>query len=334
MTLSIVVVTRPTRLEGLRARWVTDAQAKFLISRAHTVDAELRKGVKPTTKTRRAAASKAANGEADFAEYKQEDSVYQKAVEAVERQLDFGLPVKRIDRSFVSTFDFRRAALVVVVGQDGLVANTAKYVGGLPIVAVNPDPKRIDGILLPFQVPQVRKAVDRVIKERYHARTVTLAEVALNDGQQMLAFNDFYLGTASHVSARYTLQVDGQQEPQSSSGVLVSTGAGSTGWMSSVINMTAGISHFFGQPMDKRINLEWGDRRLVWAVREPFVSKQSRAGLVAGILKEHQELVVESLMPSGGVIFSDGIEADFLQFNSGTIARIRVADQYANLVVE
>jgi hypothetical protein len=201
-------------------------------------------------------------------------------------------------------------------------------------VAVNPDPKRIDGILLPFQVPHVAKVVDRVLKGRQKARTVTLAQVALNDGQHMLAFNDFYLGAASHVSARYMLKVAGKQEPQSSSGILVSTGAGSTGWMSSVINMTVGVSHFLGQPIDQRIQLDWGDRRLMWAVREPFVSKQSRAGLVAGILTEHQELVVESLMPSGGVIFSDGIEADFLQFNSGTIARIRVADQHANLVVE
>ena len=305
-----------------------------MISRAHAVETELHQEAKHATKASRAPAAKVASGEADFAEYKQEDVVYQKAVESVERRLDFGLPVKRIDRSFVSTYDFHRAALVVVVGQDGLVANTAKYVGGLPIVAVNPDPKRIDGILLPFQVPQVAKVVDRVLKGRHQARTVTLAQVALNDGQQMLAFNDFYFGAASHVSARYTLRVAGKQEPQSSSGILVSTGAGSTGWMSSVINMTVGVSHFLGQPIDQRIELNWGDRRLMWAVREPFVSKQIAGRSGRGHLPTERQLVVESLMPSGDVIFSDGIEADFLQFNSGTIARIRVADQHANLVVE
>ena len=38
-------------------------------------------------------------------------------------------------------------------------------------------------------------------------------------------------------------------------------------------------------------------------------------------------------MPEGGVVFSDGIEEDFLVFNSGSTARITVARQQANLVV-
>jgi hypothetical protein len=55
--------------------------------------------------------------------------------------------------------------------------------------------------------------------------------------------------------------------------------------------------------------------------------------LVAGALEPRQELVVRSAMPEGGVIFSDGIERDFLTFNSGAIARIHIAQQTANLVV-
>lgn len=52
-----------------------------------------------------------------------------------------------------------------------------------------------------------------------------------------------------------------------------------------------------------------------FAVREPFVSNQSSAKLVFGELDEHQEIVIESLMPEKGVIFSDGIENDYLDFN-------------------
>jgi len=55
--------------------------------------------------------------------------------------------------------------------------------------------------------------------------------------------------------------------------------------------------------------------------------------LTAGLLEEKSELIVESLMPAEGVIFSDGIEADFLPFASGAIARISAAEQAANLVV-
>jgi hypothetical protein len=38
-------------------------------------------------------------------------------------------------------------------------------------------------------------------------------------------------------------------------------------------------------------------------------------------------------MPSGGVIFSDGVEADALDFNSGAIASIGAAAQRTKLVV-
>jgi hypothetical protein len=79
--------------------------------------------------------------------------------------------------------------------------------------------------------------------------------------------------------------------------------------------------------------MPWEDRRLVYVVREPFVSRHSQAGIVAGMLESGQELVLESLMPSGGAVFSDGMESDFLQFNSGAIATVRAADQRARLVV-
>ncbi len=152
-----------------------------------------------------------------------------------------------IDRAYISNYDFGLCEAVVVVGQDGLVANTAKYVGDVPIVAVNPDPQRFDGILLPFQVQEARAAVNRVLNKQAKIREVTLAEVMLHDGQRMLAFNDLFIGVKSHVSARYQLRVDGREESQSSSGVLVSTGAGSSGWMSSVFNMAAG-SHARWEP--------------------------------------------------------------------------------------
>lgn len=57
-------------------------------------------------------------------------------------------------------------------------------------------------------------------------------------------------------------------------------------------------------------------------VRKPFLSRHSQIGIVAGMLKSGEQLQLESLMPSGGAIFSDGIEADYLEFNSGAVARV------------
>jgi NAD kinase len=335
LTPGIAIVTRPTRLEGMKRKWGTVGQVKFRLRQAHAQEALRRE---PAKKARSLAALAAAEEEATpaaaaYMEYEEEDSNYQKVVERIERDLDLGLPVRTVDREFLPNFEFGLCAVVVVVGQDGLVANAAKYVEGLPIVAVNPDPERFDGVLLPFSPKQVRLAVQKVLDGKPRIRSVTLAETLLNDGQKLLAFNDFFLGAATHVSARYVLEAGGRSEPQSSSGILVSTGAGSTGWLSSVFNMVHGVSEMLGTPCAGRVEMKWEDRRLAWVVREPFISRRSQAGLVAGMLEEKQELIVESLMPDDGVIFSDGVGSDFLAFNSGVIARVRVSDQRANLVV-
>jgi hypothetical protein len=301
----IVLVTRRTRLEALVERFNSRGQARFYIERAG----------------------------GDFSDYVAEDDAYRARLEELRRALELGLKFQAIDRSLVPTVLFTEKDLVVVLGQDGLVANVAKYVGGQPIVGVNPDPARFDGILLPFQVPEAAAAVRRVLAGQARLREVTLAEARLNDGQRMLAFNDLFVGAATHVSARYRISFGGRTEPHSSSGLLVSTGAGSTGWLSSVFAMASGVAALVGGRSGPPIRLDWGDRRLLFVVREPFVSKHSRAGVVAGMIGEGGELVLESLMPSEGVIFSDGVEADRVAFNSGATARIGAADRRARLVV-
>ena len=269
----------------------------------------------------------------DFNDYEREDDAYQRSLEVLRRSLDFEMPVQLVDRLFVPTFQFLPEDLVVTLGQDGLVANTAKYVGVQPIVAVNPEPERFDGVLLPFLPGQARSAVATVIEANAKIREVTLAEVKLEDGQRLLAFNDLFIGARSHVSALYRIRCGNVSEMQSSSGVLVSTGAGSTGWLSSVFNMASGVASFCGGTAVQPYRMQWEDPRLVYVVREPFISRHSRASLVAGIIALGQELVIESRMPVGGAVFSDGMEADFLQFNSGAIATVKAAENRARLVV-
>jgi hypothetical protein len=284
-------------------------------------------------KVEQAAAIQKQAKDEDFDLLADEDEVYRDAVGRVTGELDLGVPVQVIDRSFMPTYDFSMSTAVVVLGQDGLVANAAKYVGDAPLIGVNPDPARFDGVLLPFRLPDARNALRAVLAGKARIRKVTLAEVKLQDGQQMLAFNDFFIGVRSHVSARYKMSVSGRKESHSSSGVLVSTGAGSTGWMSSVFNMAAGIAAAHNLKRIEPPRLKWDDPRLLWAVREPFVSRTSQAGLVCGTLDGNAVMVIESMMPENGVIFSDGIESDALEFNAGTIATIGVAARKARLVV-
>jgi hypothetical protein len=301
----IVVVTRKTPLQGLVERFNTLGQARFYIE----------------------------HGGGDFEGYVVEDAAWRASLDHVVGSLDLGLRLQIVDRALVPTMIFTDRDLVVTVGGNGLVANTAKYVGRQPIVAINPDPSRQDGILTPFQAPQTRAVVERVLANRAETREVTLAEAVTHDGQRLLAFNDLFVGARSHVSAVYEIGWGDVHERQSSSGLVVSTGAGSTGWLSSMFNMARGLLRFRGEsaPLEP-IRLPWADPRLVFVVREPFVSPTSEARIVAGMVEGERRLHIESRMASGGVIFSDGIEEDYVSFTSGVGATIGPAAERAVLV--
>lgn len=301
----IVIVTRKTRLTELIERFNTIGQAKFYIEHSG----------------------------GDFSEYTLEDEAYKRSLNKLTHSLNLDLKLQQIDRSILPTFLFCEKDIIITLGQDGLVANTAKYAGNQPIIGVNPDPERINGVLLPFSPSLAKGAIENILENKASFREVTMAEVQLSDGQHLLAFNDLFIGCSSHISARYKIKWNGQSEPQSSSGIIVSTGAGSTGWLSSIFNMSSGVSEFLGAKQTDGFVLPWEDPRLVFIVREPFKSRSSSANIVMGMLEQDNSLELESLMPSAGVIFSDGIENDHLSFNSGAIARIHTAKQRARLVV-
>lgn len=303
----IVLVTRKTRLEGLIERFNTRAQAKFYLEHSG----------------------------GDFTRYEQEHETYHAAVSELRQALGHLAKLQVIERYFLPNFLFGEKDVVVTIGVDGLVVNTAKYLNGQALVAVNPDPANIDGVLLPFIVPQAPEVVRRALHGQTHTRAISMAEARLTDGQSLLAFNDLFIGMHNHVSARYRIQVGTSSEYHSSSGIIISTGVGATGWLSSLFNMVNGITHTFSstsftlQPPA----LDWETNHLVYVVREPFASKFSQVNMVCGIITPDSPLTLESEMPEGGLIFSDGIEADALNFNAGIIATIGLAEKKTHLVV-
>lgn len=302
---NVIVVIGKTRLEQLIERFNTKAQARFYIEHSG----------------------------GNFAEYEAEDEAFKRSFEVVLKTAGRHSKMKWIDRKFLPNFLFSDKDMVVALGQDGLVANTAKYINGLPLIGINPDPLRYDGVLLPFSGNNFETGLVSVLEDKYTCKQVTMAQANTNDGQTLLAFNDLFIGPATHTSARYKINFNGKSENQSSSGLIISTGAGSTGWLSSVMNMSSQVFSTFNHTQSKlHFNMKWDENRLAFVVREPFLSKHSTIDLTAGIITSEQTLRLESQMPFNGVIFSDGIEADFLQFNAGCQVEITLAKQKANIV--
>ena len=301
-----IIIRDKTRLEQLIERFNSKAQAKFYIERS----------------------------QGDFGYYVIEHDTFYKSLNNIQETISKHLKYKVIDRSFLPTYIFTEKDLVVVIGQDGLVANTAKYVNGLSIIGVNPDSERYDGILLRHTTNDLSTLIKNVLKGNFETKQVTLAKAELNDGQVLLAFNDFYIGADSHVSSRYDIEFKGKKERQSSSGLIVSTGAGSTGWLSSIFNMANNINNQrSNREKQQQSLLRWDDEKLIFVVREPFLSKVTQTDIGFGIITKKQTLKIESHMPTKGVIFSDGIESDFLNFNSGSHVEIGIADEKANLIL-
>ncbi len=328
----IILVTRPTRVAELKRRFNTLSQAKFYVSHLGQ----------------------------DFSDYEQEDERYTVAVQAAQKVLETLGRVQVIDRSFLPNFAFGPEDVVVVLGQDGLVANTVKYLDGQPVVGVNPDPERWDGQLLPFKVTDLATLMPEVLQRRRATKAVTMAQATLNTGETLHAVNDIFVGPRTHTSARYVIELGREKETHSSSGVIVSTGLGSTGWLKSLLTGASAIVQSLGTAKARELQNElefdgrsgrppklprarpqlsaksefaWDADYLCFTVREPFPTRTTQAGLVFGRVSASTPLTITSQMPENGVLFSDGIEADFLDFRSGARAVIQPAKRVGRLVV-
>lgn len=246
-------------------------------------------------------------------------------VEAALAEVSAAIPVDwrrgLLERSELDRFLFAPDDVVVVVGQDGLVANVAKYLDGQPVIGVNPEPAVNPGVLVPCAPSAVGVLLAAVFDGSATVEARTMVEAVVDDGRSLVALNEVYLGHPSHQSARYRLSVDGVTERQSSSGVLVGTGTGATGWCRSVWQAT-GSSVQLPAP---------SDAALAWFVREAWPSPATGTLLVEGRVSGAStvDLVAET---DGLVVFGDGMERDHLTLAWGQRVSVRVASRSLRLV--
>lgn len=304
--IKTVLITQKTRLENLIQRYNTFGQAKFYIE----------------------------HHEGDFSDYQNEHETYRKTVDSAAEYLQSLGRLHILDRDNIANYIFGANDTVVAVGRDGLIANTLKYLVSQALIGVNPDPLRWDGCLLPFCVEDLPKIVPEAVKGCRPVQSVTMAQATLNDGQILYSVNDLFIGQKTHASARYELIQGNEREKQSSSGIIVSTGLGSTGWLRSILAGACGIARYCAGTKSFHLpeKLDKSSQALYYTVREPYPGISTGADMVFGRIDRDTPLRIVSAMPENGVIFSDGIEEDFLQFNSGASAEIGISDRRGYLI--
>lgn len=289
----VVLVTRQTEYDRLLATHATRGQAEFFLGR---------------------------RGQSlDVLEARQEKQVA--TVNQAKQAIPPDWSIAQVLRDDLDRFLFTENDIVIAIGQDGLVANLAKYLTGQPVIGITPDPDQTEGVLTPMSVEILPHLLPRVAAGDMDVQRRTMVEARLDNGQKLAALNELFIGHRSHQSARYVLRCGWVKEFQSSSGVIVSTGTGLTGWARSILTAT-----------HRQADLKPDDRRAVYFAREPWPSKVTGCELDFGEINQGEDISLTSQMNGGGVIFADGIEQDFLRFDWGIEAKVTLSAQTLNLV--
>jgi NAD kinase len=290
----VVVVSRSTEYERVLARHGTHQQAElFLAQRGQSVS-----------------------------ELRTRHEVIQDALHVIAGATPNEWRRATVRREDLATFLFEPADLVVVVGQDGLVANVAKYLRSQLVIGVNPDPSRYDGVLVQHSPAAAASLMRPAAAGRVEVDHRTMVEALLDDGQRLVALNEVFVGVRSHQSARYILRIGTSEDRQSSSGLIVASGTGATGWARS-IHRERRSSVVLPEPFEQA---------LAFFVREAFPSITSGTELTEGRFGPGDVLEVESENEVGGVVFGDGNESDAMVMDWSQRLRVTVADEKLRLV--
>ena len=289
----VVLVSRPSEYTELLATHATRGQAAFFLkSRGQNLD-----------------------------QIQARDREQNHAINAAKNSIPMDWSFAHVLREDLSRFLFFPNDIVVAIGQDGLVANLAKYLDGQSVIGISPDPTISEGILTPYDVSVLDSALPAIANHDIGLTPLAMVQANIGNGMVLNALNELFIGHRSHQSARYTIQHGGKQEFQSSSGVIVATGTGLTGWAKSIMHAT-----------QHPVHIKPNESRAAFFAREPWPSRTSGSEINAGQIDQSNALKIVSRMNDGGVIFADGIEQDFLTFNWGTKAKVSMADKQLQMV--
>jgi NAD kinase len=219
---------------------------------------------------------------------------------------------------------------VIALGGDDFLKLASQFVKDTPVLGVNSDPSFSHGVLLSTHIDQIQQVICAL--ESGHYRIEPWARIQLTiDGHELSpALNDVVLGKRDfRQMSRHELEFRGERIIQRSSGILVASGAGSTGWFSS-----AGL--YLGRE-DRSFPREAPYLR--FELREPQVRIATEDGIRSVSLPPHTEgtllpgesLRITSLNDDDGIASRDSI--DTIPFQRGAVAEISLSSTPLNMII-
>lgn len=195
--------------------------------------------------------------------------------------------------SFIVSSDLtppqEEVSLIVSVGGDGTLLAASHLAENVPVVGVNSRPGSSIGRFCPADRGNFRRVLDSIFSGRREARELMRMDIWVNGVHRSPhVLNDLlFAGTTPASAVMYNIRLDEVEEYQRSSGVWVSTPAGST----------AGIHAAGGRKMPL------SEEKMQFLVREPYRGKGIEYRLQRGIFRDG--LSITNLTPDG-IAYLDG----------------------------
>lgn len=187
--------------------------------------------------------------------------------------------------------NYRPYDLVVSVGGDGTFLEAARGVTRQALLGVNSDPERSAGTFCRADAGSFVRMVDRILAGGVVTQTLHRMRLTLNGRRlRFSVLNDILIAHQNPAAmSRYWIQVNGVKEEQRSSGLWISTAAGST----------AAIKSAGGQVLPRESDA------IQYLPRELYRGPGVMYRLTGGVLEGKRSILLRSLMREG-MIYIDG----------------------------
>lgn len=224
--------------------------------------------------------------------------------------LQEGIATLVVERNRADAHCCGKKDLVITVGGDGTFLRAAHFVRDTPMLGVNMDPGQKVGFFTRATTKDFAKKFRQLVAGKAKILELPRLQVEI-DGKVIpdLALNEVFFGDRTpYKMCRYKLSVGGKSEEQRSSGVLVSTGAGSHAWMQSAGGKTFPIT----------------TRKMEYLVREPYHLLNRKGKLERGFVGK--ETIVITSRDANNLLVIDGLSTTY-PVPAGKTARVRLAKQ-------